>query len=121
MFRFLSHLVDEGLLLCFGLRLNGLLELRGLLTHHAHLGPHCANLSSALLEDLRCDSFRRLGAGISVDGLGTSDVGVMSSSACDVLRVVDFFTSRSYHVGHVRTQILDMLPMLAKLGLSEDK
>ena len=46
---FLPYLLDEGLLLRFGLRLNCLPELRGLLTHHTHFGPHCADLSPTLV------------------------------------------------------------------------
>ena len=53
--------------------------------------------------------------------LGTGDMSVVNSSLSDVLCLVDFFTSRSYHVGYVFTQVLNTQPMLAELGLREDE
>ena len=47
--RLLAHLLNEGMLVRFGLRLHCLLELCGLLPYRTHLGPHRADFGSALL------------------------------------------------------------------------
>ena len=62
-----------------------------------------------------------MGARFSVGGLSTGDMSLVSGGLGNVLRLADFFTSRSYHVGHIFTQVLNTQSMLAELGFSENE